>query len=366
MFNFPPTLRFDFKGATALDSRITFTRASSAWYLDSGGVLQTASTDTPRFAYGQNLGVTGLLLERASSNVALWCRDFTNAAWTKTNITAALDQTGVDGGSNTASSLTANASNGTALQSRVLAAQDVLGSMFVKRITGSGGVDMTVDGGATWTAVTVTGSWTRVQIPTQNLANPNFGIRIQTNGDKIAVDAFCAERSATVGGMSSPILTTTTTVTRAVDVAKVTSLGSWFNAVEGAMRTTFGDPQDSSIVHSPASFSDGTASNRLRQSFTTNGVFLVSSGGANQANIGAGTIVAGRNRIASSYKANSFRNACNGVSGTADTSGSVPTVSELGLGSESSGATAMSAILTEFLYWNRSRGDGFLKAMSAV
>jgi hypothetical protein len=130
----------------------------------------------------------GLRVWETRTNVVLWDRDLTNVAWTKTNVTAALNQTGIDNTANSASSITASVGNATVLQSITLVSSARFQSAFVKRISGSGTINMTMDGGATWTAITITASWTRVSIPTQTIANPNVGFQIVTNGDAIAVD----------------------------------------------------------------------------------------------------------------------------------------------------------------------------------
>lgn len=156
----------------------------------------------------------GILLESTRTNVVLHNRDMTNAAWTKTNCTAAKTQTGIDGVTNSASSLTATAGNATCLQAIVLASSQRYQSAYVKRITGSGNIDMTMDNGATWTTVTLTTSWTPVVILTQTLANPTVGFRIVTSGDAIAVDMVQNENGAF---RTSPIATTTGAVTRAAD-----------------------------------------------------------------------------------------------------------------------------------------------------
>ena len=156
----------------------------------------------------------GIRVEEARTNVCLWSRDLTNAVWTKTNVTAAKDQTGIDGVANSASKITATAGNGTCLQAITLASSARYQSAFVKRITGSGTINMTLDAGLTWTPVTVTASWTRVEIPTQTLANPTVGFQIVTSGDAIAVDVSQNENGTFA---TSPIETFASTVTRAAD-----------------------------------------------------------------------------------------------------------------------------------------------------
>ena len=79
-------------GSRAFDSRITFTRASSAMYCDSGGVWQTVGNDVARAHQYQHydpdtLEAQGLWVEPQRTNSALYCRDFTNPAWVPNNIT---------------------------------------------------------------------------------------------------------------------------------------------------------------------------------------------------------------------------------------------------------------------------------------
>jgi len=103
-------------------------------------------------------------------------------------------------------------------------------SAFVKRLSGFGPVEMTMDGGATWTNITITSAWTRVSIPTQTLANPTVGLRIATKGDSIAVD--CVQNEKLTGGraglsaVSSPITTTAATGDRAADVVALSPVPS--------------------------------------------------------------------------------------------------------------------------------------------
>lgn len=203
----------------------------------SVGYAENADGTLTQFASNE-LRITdlGLLVEDARTNVVLWNRDLTNGAWTPSNITAAKDQAGPDGVSNSASSIAATAGNGTILQAITLASSARYQSAYIKRITGSGTVEMTMDNGATWTAITVTSNWTQVTIPTQTLANPTVGFRIVTSGDAVAVDFVQNEDGVFA---SSPIPTTTVPATRAADV--VTCIGNLSTINAGAEATLLGD-----------------------------------------------------------------------------------------------------------------------------
>ena len=193
----------------------TFSGSANGTYVNSAGLITQATANTARFDYNPStLAAKGILLEGARTNVVLWNRDLTNAAWTASNVTVAKDQTGADGVANSASSLTATAGNGTVLQAITLASSARYQSAYVKRLTGSGTINMTMDNGTTWTAISPTSSWTALEIPTQTLANPTVGFRIVTSGDAIAVDYVQNENGAF---RSSAIPTTSASVTRAAD-----------------------------------------------------------------------------------------------------------------------------------------------------
>lgn len=147
-----------------------------------------------------------VLIEPARTNLALHKRDLTNASWVKTNMTTARTQVGIDGVLNTATLLTATAANATCLQTVVSASANRVQSASIRRAIGVGNIQMTTDGGATWTTVVITGTYGQYQIPFQLVTNPQFGFRIVTNGDAIVVDWVMNEQDAFQGKqMTSPI-----------------------------------------------------------------------------------------------------------------------------------------------------------------
>lgn len=193
----------------------THVRTSTATYIDpDDGLLKTASANIPRFeSVGGHLA---LLTEPVGTNNAIYSRDLTNAAWVKTNCTGAKDQTGEDNGANSASSLLATAADATCFQTVTIAIADFNYAVSVKRITGTGNVFITDDGGANYTNITSlisAGSWYRKDI-TRNQANPVIGFKIATDTDKIAVDYTQLEGGKVA---TSRIETVASSVTRATE-----------------------------------------------------------------------------------------------------------------------------------------------------
>lgn len=211
------------KGGEAFQE--SFTRADAtpcATYFDRAGLLRTAAANKLRLHWIDTNGdgvvdFPTFLLEATGdmTNRVLWNRDLTNAAWTKVTATPAKDQVGIDGVANSASSLLATAANATCLQAIVLTNRALFQTAYVKRLVGAGVVQMTMDGGATWTAIALTAAWTRFSIPTQTIANPSVGFRLVANGDKIAVDFVQNEGGSTA---TSPLATTVAAVSRQADL----------------------------------------------------------------------------------------------------------------------------------------------------
>jgi len=170
-------------------------------------------------------GPLGYLPEGVRINNALWSRDLTNAAWAATNVGTARNAVGVDGAANTATTLTATAGNGTVLQAITLASQANVFQPFVKRLTGTGVINITVDGGTTWTPITINSSTlTQVQV-TKTAANPSIGFQIVTNTDAIIVDMADMQNDTFA---STPIPTTTVAVQRNGDQLYYASLNNIF------------------------------------------------------------------------------------------------------------------------------------------
>lgn len=153
------------------------------------------------------------LRSSAVTNTLLYCRDFTNAAWAKTNVTAALTQTGIDGQANACSLLTASSANGTALQSITAAASAGCTGFYIKRSVGTGSVYITRDGGSNWPDITSlinSSAFTLCKVENTSVLNPQVGIKIATPGDAVIVDYGINHLGTEI---ASPILTTSAAVT---------------------------------------------------------------------------------------------------------------------------------------------------------
>lgn len=137
---------------------------------------------------------------------------------------------GLDNVTNSASRLTAGATDATITQLLTAATGTRTLSAYIKRVSGTGTISLTRNGGTGWTDITsslVTGSWVLVQMTSDVGANPTVGIKMGTSGDVIDVDCVQDENGAWA---TSPILTTTAAVTRNADVL---SYASAFDVMQG-------------------------------------------------------------------------------------------------------------------------------------
>lgn len=160
----------------------------------------------------------GVLLEPGRTNNVLQSRDGSNASWTKANCTATRTATGIDGAANTATRVTATSATGRISQAIVLGAATRRFSLYARRVTGTGTVSITVDAFAATTTITLTSAWQRFDM-TSTGANPTVGVQIATSGDAIEIDCLQLEDGAYP---TTPIHTTTATVSRAADAFTIT------------------------------------------------------------------------------------------------------------------------------------------------
>ena len=364
---FPADLAFDFTqnlawtrstGAlSTASSLLTCTRAISGtghtydYAVNSLGVYSGFLANVPRMTD------LGLLVEESRVNIVLNNRDLTQGTWTPSNITAAKDQVGVDGAANSASSIIATAGNGTILGATTVSSSARWQTAFVKRLVGSGTIQMTMDNGSTWTTVTVTSSWSRVSIPTQTLANPTVGFKIVASGDKIAVDFVQNEASAAFA--TSPIATTSAAVTRNADSVVLTSLpaaGSAYSAVGWGAPNA---PTSFTTAQNIIQLDNGTNSQRLvmRRQASTGALLAALVGGSGASIVPSGTWAQSTlGKFAAGVIANSQGAAFNATLATDTTAGTLPTTpTALRFGSNATPGEFFNGFIASEAFWFSQR-----------
>jgi hypothetical protein len=370
-----PTFSRDFAGEKTLNNgtgpAIAFTRASNATYFDADGVLQTASSDTPRFDHSGGSSL-GLLIEEARTNSIRNAQAGGASAgvgpthWSTTatanNVTRTIVGSGTENGLTYleiqyAGTPTANGGFTVAFDSttQVVAAdgQTWTNSAFCKLQAGSlagiTAVQVGVDGrsaaGAelspsqrTMTTFTPTGaalatqrvSVTRTMAAGAARAFP-FILVNYTGGVAMDITLRIAAPQLEQGAFpTSYIPTTTAAVTRSADSAVATPISSFYNQSEGtlfaeASRTHVAKvvsfllmlKSDESPVASFVGLESGVAS-PAQQRFQV-------SGGTGTALLNFADGVANTvYRMAGAYALNDFIGAQNGTLTSADTSGTAP------------------------------------------
>jgi hypothetical protein len=121
------------------------------------------------------------------TNLLTYSEDFSNVLWVKTTTTVATNTEIAPNGYQTADTLTATNSNSTTLDSYTATAVPHTFSVWLKRKTGTGNIDLTVDG-TTYVTRAITTDWTRVETTlTPSAGTRTCGIRIATSGDEVFV-----------------------------------------------------------------------------------------------------------------------------------------------------------------------------------
>ena len=98
-----PSLDLDFANSKMLDPRITFSRANTASYYDSDGLLKYAAINQPRFDHNPATGESlGLLIEEPRTNILTYTENFDNSSWTKNNTLLSVNSIAAPDGTFTA------------------------------------------------------------------------------------------------------------------------------------------------------------------------------------------------------------------------------------------------------------------------
>jgi hypothetical protein len=172
---------------------------------------------------------------------------------------------------------------------------------------------------------------------------------------------------------TSYIPTQASTVTRFADVARIVgaNFSSWYRQDEG---TVFADATTNARHGGSNSFprimsvSDGTNNNqmetyyRVLSSYTDAG-YRIANAGAIQAQFDTNDNRNGQ-KIAFGYASNNFPLVIGGTVVANDTSGTVPTVSNLGLGVRGDGGTFLNGTIRRLTYWPKRLPNSQLRALT--
>ena len=230
--------------------------------------------------------------------------------------------------------------------------------------------------------------FTAVTVGSGNLSAQRFAVTGTLSGATTAYIApFIKISTATAGAVdftlriglpqleqgafpTSPILTSTAAATRAADVSTSaaatrsadvasitgTAFSGWYRQDEGTMFAEFGPYGNGGATKNAGivQIDSGSAANRigLFGGGIISPVFIVDTSSVNQVYISASLISpSATSKISGSYKINDFARAVNGSNLGTDSSGSVPTVSQMLIGTGSAGVSELNGTIRRLTYW---------------
>jgi hypothetical protein len=234
------------------------------------------------------------------------------------------------------------------LNSATLSTQSVTVAAAANTLSFYGTGTVTLTGVSTAGPLVGTGANNRVSLT----FTPTVGVLVVTVSGSVTNAQLEAGAFAT-----SYIPTTSATVTRAADVASVTgaNFSSWYNQTEGTVFAEY-----SRLVNASGrvlTFNDTTANEQIRitASLSTNirPDWQVIDGGVVQANVlsAAEVAVGATGKTAGVYKLNDFQQATNSTLGTADTVGTLPTLTVLNIGANETGSSSINGTIKRLTYW---------------
>ena len=401
---------------------ITFTRASTATFFNSAGVLTSAATNAPRFDYNPStLAAQGLLIEEARTNF------FTNASGASLGTIGTGTVSGPDGvncrtfiptagvtsfpnitGPVQTFSLSVGQTVDWALSGWIAAGP--VGSITleprfvfnvsVNNVSSFIYAELQINT-SSWTVRTkvLAAQITEVSAPTITLFKPglyrvtwvvrftqdatgrnNITASIQARdtansgtytADGVSGLQYTLCQAETGSFPTSTIPTTTTALTRAADVASVNTLNPWFNASAGTLfaEATPNTPTGNAANQSVVSLDDATNNNRIQPFRNASSGLpgaIIAAGGVNQYTPSV-AITWNQNatgKIALAYSSGNNMFSFNGTNDTGGT-GTIPTVTRMTIGARADGGIIWNGYLRRISYYPRRLSNAELVSITS-
>ena len=377
--NFPntrPSLNLNFARSKTLDPRITFTRTSSATYVDESGFIRDAVADEPRFDHDPVTGeCLGLLVEEERSNLITYSVVSTTG-WSISSSTLTNNATTAPDGTNTAARIQVSGGGYVAETNiPVSAGTTYTFSFWLKSVSGSGTWGINIYEGSVGhnrTTVNITEEWQRVSY-TYTPTGTQVNVYVSDDRESLATisDGYVWGAQLEAGAFpTSYILTSGSTATRNPDNVSMEgdNFSDWYNPSEGTIfydQTVISYP--STAVSAFYTFSDGTGNNRISGFIPTgsNHRLRIDESGSNTylANAVFAADVLSPARVALAFKTNDTIGAYNGLIGFLDDDVTIPSVNRLNFG-EFNGNLNMSTRIKKFTFWPQRLPDQILQTLT--
>jgi hypothetical protein len=397
-----PALPLDFRTNEALDSRITFTRASNATYFNSSGVLQTAGSGVARANQYQDynpstLAPLGFLIEEQRTNLLLQSADF-GTSWGASNTTVTTNSTASPDGGTNADTIAHTAAGGAINQTTqaFTAGSTVTFSVFAKKNasnfvrleignlvncwfnlnTGATATNNAGSGNVLFSAKSIqaiNNGWYRCVLTVTTTVVTSLAVLIyatnadnttSANGSSIYVWGAQAEVGAFA---TSYIATTTAAATRLADVASITgaNFSSFWTASEGTVVVRGDYSYIATGQPGLVRADDGTDGERMMLAITGGTQrFTIVDGSVEVADISrTGVIVGTPFAQAAAYKVNDCASVVNGGTAGTDATVSIPTVTTMRF-SRTIGADYPNGHIQSLSYYNKRLSNETLQALT--
>lgn len=404
--NFPsvvPSLNLNFARSQDLDPRITFTRGSSATYVDDTGLIRTAGTNQARFDHDPvTLDSLGLLIEESRTNLILQSETL-NTSWSlgNTTISANTTATTAPDGTTNSDKIQEDNTNNQHLVFQSIGTPSIGAvytfSCFFKAAERTE-ISLTAHGegfsvyNLSTGTVTQTGGHSNVTITpykngwyrcsttiTKTNTNGTFyivvwnGTNLYTGTTGSGVYAWGAQVEL-ASFATSYIPTTSATVTRSADNASITgtNFSGFYNSLEWTLMVAGRRNYSGNYIGYPtiARIGDGTANNTVgfygadaSTQFTNNAVV---SGGVSQTTYEAVT-TSGTSlfKMIQALSTNNSTFGANGTLTTTDTSVTMPSgVNNLAIGSYFSGGNYWGGTIAQILYYPKVLSNAQLQTIT--
>jgi hypothetical protein len=399
---------------------ITFTRSTTATFVGSNGLIQSAAINAPRFDFSPvTLAPLGFLIEEQRVNLALYSEQFDNAVYIKVRSSITANATTSPDGTATADKLVEDT---TATSTHLIQLQGgfssfVSGTTYV--ISGyakvgertSASISMGTDAGvfagqsanfdfstgaisaqsgvATFAMTNAGNGWYRWSIAATAAASGAGAIRFSLIGPLGSTTytgngtsgLFLWGNQIEAGAFpTSYIPTVASTVTRAADVASITGadFSPWYNQSEGtiiaqfvALTTGVNSTGGNSFLYvydidsaaAPTSSHVLVLSAAYGPGWDTNTSIL----GVLQSDINAAMSLGNTSvrKIAYAYRTNDFAASANGGAALTDTSGNLPTNNRMSIGSQNVGGSLFTGYMQRITYYPTRLTDAQLQALTS-